>query len=122
MTVEAKKKRNILVVEDEAFVAIMLEDELESLGLHVVGPVSNLQSALLLADTTALDGALLDLNINGSYATAVADKLRAREIPYIFVTGYDRPEGLRYRDVPVLRKPFTGIELRMALLTLLNGP
>lgn len=121
MTVETKKKRNILVVEDEAFVAIMLEDELESLGLHVVGPVSNLKSALLLADTSALDGALLDLNINGSYATEVADKLRAREIPYIFVTGYDRPAGLRYRDVPVLRKPFSGIQLRMALVTLLSG-
>jgi CheY-like chemotaxis protein len=121
MTGESKRKRNILVVEDEAFIAIMLEDELESLGLHVVGPVSNLQSALLLADTSALDGALLDLNINGCYATEVADKLRARDIPYIFVTGYDRPEGLRYRDVPVLRKPFSGIQLRMALVTLLSG-
>jgi CheY-like chemotaxis protein len=80
-----------------------------------------LKSALLLADTSALDGALLDLNINGSYATEVADKLRAREIPYIFVTGYDRPAGLRYRDVPVLRKPFSGIQLRMALVTLLSG-
>ena len=121
MTAEAKKKRNVLVVEDEAFVAMMLEDELESLGLHVIGPVSNMKSAVLLAETSALDGALLDLNINGAFATEVADKLRARNVPYIFVTGYDRPEGLLYRDVPVLHKPFTQIELRMALFTLLSG-
>lgn len=116
---EAKKARRVLVVEDEAFVAMMLEDELESLGIHVIGPVSNMKSAVLMAETSTLDGALLDLNINGAYATEVADKLRARHIPFIFVTGYERPEGLRYRDVPVLHKPFTGIELRMALLELL---
>jgi CheY-like chemotaxis protein len=120
MATEAKKTRRVLVVEDEAFVAMMLEDELESLGIHVIGPVSNMNSALLLAETSALDGALLDLNINGAYATEVADRLRARRVPFIFVTGYDRPEGLRYRDVPVLHKPFTGIELRMALLGLLT--
>jgi CheY-like chemotaxis protein len=119
MAGEAKKARRVLVVEDEAFVAMMLEDELASLGIHVIGPVSNMQSAVLMAETSILDGALLDLNINGAYATEVADKLRARRIPFIFVTGYQRPEGLRYRDVPVLHKPFTGIELRMALLDLL---
>jgi CheY-like chemotaxis protein len=119
MAVEAKKMRRVLVVEDEAFVAMMLEDELESLGIHVIRPVSNMSSALTLAGTSMLDGALLDLNINGAYATEVADKLRTRRIPFIFVTGYERPEGLRYRDVPVLHKPFTGIELRMALLELL---
>ena len=112
--------RNVLVLEDEAFIAMMLQDELEALGIHVVGPVNNLKSAILLAEISDLDGALLDLNINGAYATEVADKLRARDIPFIFVTGYDRPVGLRYREVAVLKKPFTGIELRMALFSLLN--
>jgi CheY-like chemotaxis protein len=46
--------------------------------------------------------------------------LRARDIPFIFVTGYDRPAGLRYREVTVLHKPFTQIELRTALISLLN--
>jgi CheY-like chemotaxis protein len=117
---ETKTRRNILVLEDEALMAIMLEHELESIGLHVIGPVCNLQSANLLAETAELDAALLDLHINGDYATEVADKLRARGIPFIFVTGYDA-EGLRYQDVPVLRKPFTGLELRSALLALLEA-
>jgi hypothetical protein len=39
-------------------------------------------------------------------------------VPFIFVTAYERPAGLRYRDVPVLRKPFTEIELRTALISL----
>jgi CheY-like chemotaxis protein len=113
-----KRQRNVLVLEDEPFIAIMLEEELEALGLHVVGPVNNLKSAITLADMPDLDGALLDLNINGAYATDVADKLRMRGIPYIFVTGHEPPAGLRHRGVHVLRKPFSEIELRSALLSL----
>ena len=115
-----KRRRNVLVLEDEPFIAMMLEEELEALGLHVVGPVNNMKSALQLAEMPDLDGALLDLNINGAYATDVADKLRLRGIPFIFVTGYEPPAGLRHREVQVLRKPFTEIELRMALLSLLD--
>ena len=116
----ALANRNILVLEDEPLVAMMLEDELGSMGIHVVGPANNLKSALQLAELSSLDGALLDLNINGSFTTKVADKLRTRGIPFIFVTGYDRPPGLLYRDVSVLRKPFSPIDLRMALITLLE--
>ena len=114
----AKRKRNVLVLEDEPFIAMMLEEELEALGLHVIGPINNLKSAVQLAEMPDLDGALLDLNINGAYATEVADKLRVRGIPFIFVTGYEPPAGLKHRQVPVLRKPFTEIELRSALLAL----
>jgi DNA-binding response OmpR family regulator len=120
MTETSNKVRNLLVLEDEPLIAMMLQDELESLGLHVIGPVSNLKSALLLAETSNLDGALLDRNINGTLADAVADKLHSRKISYIFVSGYDYPTGLRHRDVPVLQKPFNKIELRMALLSLLE--
>ena len=118
MTVDPKKRRNVLVLEDEPFIAMMLQDELEALGIHVFGPVNNLKSAIQIAETEVLDGALLDLNINGAYATEVADRLRERDVPFIFVTGYERPAGLRYRDVAVLHKPFSRIDLRSALLSL----
>lgn len=120
MPVGTDEVRKLLVVEDEPLIAMMLEAELESLGLHVVGPVSNLKSALRLAQTRDLDGALLDRNINGTFADAVADVLHARNIPFVFVSGYERPAGLKHRDVPVLRKPFGKIEFRMTLLALLE--
>jgi DNA-binding response OmpR family regulator len=113
--------RNILVLEDEPLIAIMLQDELESMGLHVLGPANNMKSALQLSEFPNLAGALLDLNINGEYATTVADKLRARRVPFIFVTGYGRPAGLRYKDISILHKPFTGIDLRIALISLLEN-
>src|ERR1039457_3981737 len=69
MTSNPKKKRNVLVLEDEAFIAMILQDELEALGIHVIGPVNNLKSAITIAETSELDGALLDLNINGTYGS-----------------------------------------------------
>jgi len=47
--------RNILVLEEEPLVAMMLEDELGSMGIHVVGPANNLKSALQLAELLTLD-------------------------------------------------------------------
>ena len=112
--------RHILVLEDDPLVAMMLQDELEAMGLHVLGPANNLKSALQLSEYPNLDGALLDLNINGNLATNVADKLRVRNVPFIFVTGHNRPPGLRYKDVFILHKPFTGIDLRVALIALFD--
>jgi CheY-like chemotaxis protein len=120
MTAVPKKKRNILVIEDEPLIAMMLEAELESLGIHVIGPVANLKAALQLTESTDLDAALVDLNISGEYTTAVADKLHTRNIPFIFVSGYAAPAGLLHRDVPFLRKPFTQTDLRLALISLLK--
>jgi CheY-like chemotaxis protein len=120
MTGISNRVRNLLVLEDEPLIAMMLQDELESLGVHVIGPVSNLKSALRIAETIDLDGALLDRNINGTFADAVADALHTRGIPFVFVSGYERPAGLRHREVPVLHKPFGKIEFRVALLSLLE--
>jgi len=78
MAANPKRQRKVLILEDEPFIAIMLEEELAAMGIHVIGPVNNLKSAIHLAETPDLDGALLDLNINGAYATDVADKLRLR--------------------------------------------
>ena len=85
MTGISNRVRNLLVLEDEPLIAMMLQDELESLGVHVIGPVSNLKSALRIAKTLDLDGALLDRNINGTFADDVADALHSRNIPFVFV-------------------------------------
>jgi CheY-like chemotaxis protein len=97
----------ILVVEDEVFIALEIEQRLQQLGCEVVGPVGRLERALELARTTALDGALLDVNIKGGFVYPVAEELLAREVPVVFSTGY-APATLPpvFRDLPCLRKPF----------------
>lgn len=97
----------VLLVEDEALVALLLEDMLGALGHSVVGPVARLKRALEMAKGEAIDLAILDVNINGEEVYPIADVLAARSIPFVFSTGYGRmslPAG--YRERPVLPKPF----------------
>lgn len=97
----------ILVVEDEVFIALEIEERLQRLGCKVVGPVGHLERALELARTAALDGALLDVNVKGGLVYPVADELLARQVQVIFSTGY-APDTLPpvFRSLPCLRKPF----------------
>ena len=111
------KGRRILVVEDEMMIAMLVEDMLEELGCAVVGPAHALDAALALARTeSALDAALLDVNLSGQPVFAVADALREKGVPAIFSTGYG-DAGLREidRGSPVLQKPFRAHDLARAL-------
>lgn len=107
----------ILVVEDEMLVAMYLEDLLADLGCEVVGPVSQVAEGVALAEEQAIHGAILDVNISGVKVYPVADVLAARNIPFIFLTGYGAA-GLRAvdRDRPVLQKPFRRQDLERLMV------
>ena len=107
----------VLVVEDEFLVAMEIELLLEDFGCAVVGPVASVDEALEAIREQKLDGAIVDLNLHGEYAYPVAEALRAREVPFVFVSGYtglpDPPATLR--KAPRLRKPFAAAELSQAM-------
>ncbi len=108
MTAAAMDGRFVLIVEDHYHIAMDVETTLEEAGARVVGPVATVPAALdIIARTEHLDAAILDINLRGSTSYEIADVLRARGVPVVFVTGYDRsvvPE--RYVDIPVSGKPF----------------
>jgi DNA-binding response OmpR family regulator len=66
----------ILVVEDNFLAAEVVRDLLESSGCAVVGPVGRIADALRLAEHEALDGAILDVNLNGERCFPIALVLR----------------------------------------------
>ncbi|MGH7100780.1 MAG: response regulator [Acetobacteraceae bacterium] len=101
------KVLRILIVEDEALIAMHLEDVLIGLGHHVVGMAARLDDALALARDATLDLAVLDIRLAGGPSFPVADVLRARGIPFFFVSGYGR-EGLpaEYKAASILSKPY----------------
>ncbi len=107
----------ILVVEDSLLVAEMISDILELAGVTVVGPVGGIDKAMALARTAAVDGALLDVNLGGPLSVPVAEILRDRGVPFVFLTGYSDPLVLprEFRDVPMLVKPFREGELSAAI-------
>ena len=112
--------RRILVVEDEMLVLMMAEDMLADLGCEAVTSAATVNQALALIEAVDFDAALLDMNLGGDKSFPVADALAARNVPFIFSTGYtghDMREG--YRDRPVLKKPFRYEDLTGVLSRLL---
>jgi CheY-like chemotaxis protein len=104
----------VLLVEDEALVAMLIEDQLIELGFDVVGPAATATQAIALCEEEQIDGAVLDINLGGGQRSdSVAELLAAKRIPFVFVTGYGR-SGVdrRFADAAVLQKPFTLPELR----------
>jgi CheY-like chemotaxis protein len=105
-----------LIVEDEAMVAMLIEDVLSDLGHEVVAIGGRLEQALKLAREVEVDFAILDVNLNGERTYAVAEVLRARGVPFIFATGYG-VGGVdeMWKSVRVLPKPFEPYQLNAAI-------
>jgi CheY-like chemotaxis protein len=112
--------KRILLVEDEALVAMLLEDMVIDLGAIVIGPESQLETAINSAETADLDAAILDINLGGRRSYGVADALRQRGVPFAFATGYgEQGVDQAHRGVPVLIKPYSEGEVARVLTTLL---
>ena len=80
MTEHSPAGLRVLVVEDEMLIAVLIEEVLQGLGCHVVGPVSRLDAALRLAHEEPLDAAILDVRIRGGQVYPVAENF----LPAIF--------------------------------------
>jgi two-component system, response regulator PdtaR len=78
----------VLVVEDEFLLAIELEALLEQRGCRVLGPVATIDRALAVLADHRPAAAVLDVNLRGKRATAVAAALRDLGVPFVLVTGY----------------------------------
>jgi CheY-like chemotaxis protein len=114
----------LLLVEDEAMVAMMIEDMLTDLGCVVVDVAGSMAKGLALADKLQIDGAVLDVNLGGEKVYPVADALMAKGVPFIFSTGYSTTRiDAGYAGVPVLAKPYARDNLEKQLILALGpGP
>jgi PAS domain S-box-containing protein len=96
----------VLIVEDEALVAMILEDQLADLGISVAGTCASVPDAMRAIENDPPQAAILDVNLRGQLVYPVADRLMDRGIPFVFVTGYGRESiDRRYSFVKVLEKP-----------------
>ncbi|WP_347302428.1 PAS domain S-box protein [Croceibacterium sp. TMG7-5b_MA50] len=101
--------RSVLVVEDDYYLAGDTAAALRSAGATVLGPCPSEDATFDLMDMETPTHAVLDLNLGGGGPNfAIAHALKARGIPFIFLTGYDQdaiPSDLI--DVTRLQKPVT---------------
>nr|WP_281414966.1 response regulator [Azospirillum picis] len=106
----------VLIVEDEPLIAMSIEDVLMDHGVTCVGPAGSVGAALEMIKAGGFNIALLDVNLRGERVDAVADRLAAEGIPFVFTTGHGA-EGLpdAHRGRPVIAKPFRDIDITNAL-------
>lgn len=97
--------RKVLVVEDEAIIAMLVEDMLADLGHAVAATAANLDQALEAARTLEVDLAILDLHLNGKATYQAAEILKDRRVPVIFATGAGSVDPA-WAHAQVVQKPF----------------
>jgi len=109
--------KQILVVEDEAQIALAAEDDLLDAGVRVIGPAASVSEALHLIEAAlsgrGVDAAVLDVKLGDGLVSPVAGRLTALGVPFVFVTGYGTGCGTdgAHAAAPVLHKPFAPPEL-----------
>ena len=112
--------QRVLVVEDEALVAMLIEDSLLDAGAKVVGTANTVERALAMIEVAMSDGgltsAVLDLNLGGQRAQPVADRLVSLGVPFVIATGYgSNCDTGGHTAAPVIHKPFSSNMLTLAL-------
>ena len=112
----------VLVVEDEAIVAIDIADQLTEAGFSIVGPAPSVVRALKLIGNVGCDVAVLDVNLRDETAEPIAHELRSRRIPFLFLSSVSKDVlPLGFNDELLLAKPARSAVLVAALKSAIAG-
>jgi CheY-like chemotaxis protein len=108
---------DVLIVEDDPIIAIFLEDTILGFGVKTVRTAGSVARALDMIADRAPEFALLDVGLVREKSFAIAERLEALRIPFVFVTGYCADASLPagFRDRPRLLKPCSTDALRAVL-------
>jgi len=112
----SERRLRVLVVEDEAIVALEIEQNLQDAGFEVVGPAARVAEALALLKEFGCDAAVLDINLGAETSEPIARLLSDKGTPFVTVSGYSqdqRPSG--FSSGAFLTKPLRA-ELLVAQL------
>jgi len=108
---------DVLIVEDDPIIALDFEDTILGFGVTQVRTAGSVAQALDLIGGRVPDFALLDVGLVREKSFAIAERLRALQIPFVFVTGYGAEVRLpaTFADRPRLPKPCSREALQAAL-------
>jgi CheY-like chemotaxis protein len=114
---------DVLIVEDDAIIAIDFEDTILGFGVKTVRTAASVAKALEMIADRAPDFALLDVALVHEKSFAVAERLDALKIPFVFVTGYGGAGAFpaAFAHTPTLPKPYSADALRALLKRRPNG-
>lgn len=116
----------LLIVEDEALVALVLSDALSDAGYHVLDLTSGHAEAMSVARASRPDLALVNIDLeNGGNGVALAEQLKALGVPVVFISGQtSRARSAATVAIASMPKPYDAEDMVLAvnyLLARLNG-
>jgi CheY-like chemotaxis protein len=108
---------DVLIVEDDPIIALDFEDTILGFGVNTIRTAGNVGRALSMIADRAPDFALLDVGLVREKSFAIAERLDALKIPFVFVTGYGVDVRLpaALADKPRLPKPYSADALKAML-------
>jgi DNA-binding response OmpR family regulator len=115
------RDQNILVVEDDPFIAMDLKGVLEGAGATVIGPAHDLCEAVCLVERFRICAAVLDYRLQVGNTLPLARTLARRGIPFLFQTSDPARVIREHPDAMVIPKPFRADQLVSAVQALLAG-
>lgn len=103
------RRKSILIIEDDYFIAFDLRGILMDHGADVIGPISDPEAALeLIESDVSFDAAVVDINLHGEMSFPLVDELIKRDVPVMFLTGYGADVvPYRLRHLPRHQKPLS---------------
>jgi CheY-like chemotaxis protein len=98
---------DVLIVEDDPIIALGFEDTILGFGVQTVRTAASVARALEMIADREPDFALLDVGLVREKSFAIAERLEALKIPFVFVTGYgaDGAFPAAFANKPRLSKP-----------------
>ena len=114
----------VLLVEDEALVAMNLQDDLKEAGYAVVGPFDTCAAALAWLENQTPDLAVLDTVLKDGTCRALAAELARRGVGFVLWSGHlqDKQTLKEFTDAVWVEKPSTHTALLRALASLRVEP
>jgi DNA-binding response OmpR family regulator len=88
MTKLPGSKPLVLLLEDEALIALNLQDELQDAGYEVAGPFTTCSAALDWLRMATPDMAILDAALKDGPCREIALELSRREVPFTIYSGH----------------------------------
>jgi DNA-binding response OmpR family regulator len=123
MTKQANGKPLVLILEDEALIALNLQDELQDAGYRIAGPFTTCAAALEWLQTATPDTAVLDAALKDGPCREIALELSRREVPFLIYSGHheDRQLLAEFDHLTWIEKPVPPSVLVQACQQLLVG-
>ena len=114
---------DVLLVEDSLIIALDAEDVAQRLGAETISTAATVDAALDIIDEHRPSVAMLDINLGDRNSFAIADRLEALGVPFLFATGYGEQAQIpiEHRNRIIVQKPYTLENVARAMSELVGG-